>query len=410
VSDVPLFRLYEDRLQQMEALDEAGFFAYHLAEHHTPAVHSMAPSQNVFLSAAAQRTRRLRFGPGVYVLPLHHPLRLIEEVSMLDHLSNGRLEIGVGRGGVLEAFFWGQEGDDASNRLRYDETLASLRNGLANDDLNFNGHFYKFDNVPMRLRPLQRPTPSFWYMRNPEVAAEHGMNCIVVGSLDTLEANVVRYRKLWKQHNPGPQTVQGRTPMIGLVVHILLAETKEQAIAEATPAAEAYKWNLGTPRRLEAERRKLTQFVNAEGTGPRPVQPDRHVAPEERRDLDASLAKLAEEERAQRDTRARTGRTARLRGRDARIREAVLRRVHDHRRQLHGAVVSVGQSASRASHAFDQAVPRTPDAALRRQRAVSIFPGRGVLTNRHRRRSAMPIRGHGRLPPANWFSSRFSRT
>jgi len=157
--DVPLFRLYEDRLQQMEALDEAGFFAYHLAEHHTPAVHSMAPSQNVFLSAAAQRTKRLRFGPGVYVLPLHHPLRLIEEVSMLDHLSGGRLEIGVGRGGVLEAYFWGQDGDDASNRLRYDETLASLRNGLANDELNFNGQFYKFDNVPMRLRPLSPTQP-----------------------------------------------------------------------------------------------------------------------------------------------------------------------------------------------------------------------------------------------------------
>ena len=298
--DVPLFRLYEDRLQQMEALDEAGFFSYHLAEHHTPAVHSMAPSQNVFLSAAAQRTKRLRFGPGVYVLPLHHPLRLIEEVSMLDHLSGGRLEIGVGRGGVLEAYFWGQDGDDASNRLRYDETLASLRNGLANDELNFNGQFYKFDNVPMRLRPLQRPTPSFWYMRNPEVAAEHGMNCIVVGSLDTLEANVVRYRKLWGQHNPSSQTLQGRTPMIGLVVHILLAEDEQQAIAEAAPAAEAYKWNLGTPRRLEAERRKLTQFVDAEGTGPRATQPDRHIAPEERRDLDASLAKLAEEERKQR--------------------------------------------------------------------------------------------------------------
>jgi len=157
----------------------------------------------------------------------------------------------------------------------------------------------------MRLRPLQRPTPSFWYMRNPEVAAEHGMNCIVVGSLDTLEANVVRYRKLWGQHNPSSQTLQGRTPMIGLVVHILLAEDEQQAIAEAAPAAEAYKWNLGTPRRLEAERRKLTQFVDAEGTGPRATQPDRHIAPEERRDLDASLAKLAEEERKQRDARRR---------------------------------------------------------------------------------------------------------
>ncbi len=302
----PLFRLYEDRLQLMEALDQAGFFAYHLAEHHTPAVHSMAPSQNVFLSAATQRTRRLRFGPGVYVLPLHHPLRLIEEVSMLDHLSGGRLELGVGRGGVLEAYFWGQEGDEATNRQRYDETLEVLRRGLSHDQLDFKGRFYSFDDVPMRLRPLQTPTPPFWYMRNPEVAAEQGMNCIVVGSLDTLQANVVRYHRLWGQHNASPLTLQGREPLIGLVVHILLAEDEQQAITEAQPAAEAYSWNLGTPRRLEAERRKLTQFVHAEGTGPRPQAPARHLAPEERRDLDASLAKLAEEERKQRDARRRT--------------------------------------------------------------------------------------------------------
>jgi alkanesulfonate monooxygenase SsuD/methylene tetrahydromethanopterin reductase-like flavin-dependent oxidoreductase (luciferase family) len=128
---VPLDQLYRDRLVQLEALDQAGFFAYHLAEHHTPAEHSMAPSQNVFLAAASQRTRRLRFGPGVYVLPLHHPLRLIEEVSMLDHLSDGRLEIGVGRGGVLEAYFWGQESDEESNQARYDEHLAVLVAGLS---------------------------------------------------------------------------------------------------------------------------------------------------------------------------------------------------------------------------------------------------------------------------------------
>jgi alkanesulfonate monooxygenase SsuD/methylene tetrahydromethanopterin reductase-like flavin-dependent oxidoreductase (luciferase family) len=303
---VPLFRLYEDRLTQLEALDSAGFFGYHLAEHHTPAVHSMAPSQNVFLAAAAQRTKRLRFGPGVYVLPLHHPLRLIEEVSMLDHLSGGRLELGVGRGGVLEAYFWGQEGDDETNRARYEETLAALRLGLANDELTFNGRFYNFDQVPMRLRPLQQPTPSFWYMRNPEVAAEGGMNCIVVGSLDTLQANVVRYHRLWPQHNPTPLTEQGREPLIGLVVHTLIAEDEQQAIAEARPATEAYGWNLGTPRRLEAERRKLTQFVHAEGTGPRPKPPERHLALEERRDLDASLAALAEDERKQRDARRKT--------------------------------------------------------------------------------------------------------
>ncbi|HXQ46336.1 MAG TPA: LLM class flavin-dependent oxidoreductase [Caulobacteraceae bacterium] len=304
---VPLHTLYEERLVQMEALDQAGFFAYHLAEHHTPAVHSMAPSQNVFLAAASQRTTRLRFGPGVYVLPLHHPLRLIEEVSMLDHLSGGRLEVGVGRGGVLEAFFWGQEGDEQTNARRYEETLAALRAGLANDELTYEGEFYAFDRVPMRLRPLQQPTPPFWYMRNPETAAQNGMNCIVVGSLDTLEANVTRYRRLWDQHNPSPLTAQGRRLMIGLVVHMLLAEDEASAIADAEPAAKAYGYNLSAPRRLEAERRGLTQFTNRADSGaPQRGGPERHRAVEERRDLDASLQALAKEEREQRDARRRT--------------------------------------------------------------------------------------------------------
>jgi len=100
-----LDHIYNNRLEQIERFDTAGFYAYHLAEHHTPAVHSLAPSQNVFLAAVSQRTSNLRFGPCVYVLPLHHPLRLIEEISMLDNLSRGRLEIGVGRGGALRRTF-----------------------------------------------------------------------------------------------------------------------------------------------------------------------------------------------------------------------------------------------------------------------------------------------------------------
>ena len=94
VPGMELEEIYKLRLDQIERLDSAGFYAYHLAEHHTPAVHSLAPSQNVFLAAVSQRTTNLRFGPCVYVLPLHHPIRLIEEISMLDHLSGGRLELG----------------------------------------------------------------------------------------------------------------------------------------------------------------------------------------------------------------------------------------------------------------------------------------------------------------------------
>ena len=303
---VDLGQLYKDRLVQLEALDRAGFYAYHLAEHHTPAVHSMAPSQNVFLAAASQRTERLRFGPGVYVLPLHHPLRLIEEVSMLDHLSDGRLEIGVGRGGVLEAYFWGQDSDPETNLARYEETLEILVRGLSSDTLSFDGRFWQFEEVPMRLRPKQAPHPPLWYMRNPETAAQHGMNCIVVGSLDNLEANVMRYRRLWDQYNPDqPVTRQGTEPKIGLVLHVVVAPTDEEAIEAARPAWDAYRYNLGTPRRLEAERRNLTQFLRPPGGAVRMEAPKRHRAVEERRDLDQALEALTQEELAARKERRR---------------------------------------------------------------------------------------------------------
>ena len=157
VPGMELEEIYEKRLVQIEKLDQAGFYSYHLAEHHTPAVHSLAPSQNVFLAAVSQRTKQLHFGPFVYVLPLHHPIRLIEEISMLDNLSGGRLEIGVGRGGVLEAYFWGQDSDVEVNYARFLETLAIIRQGLSHDQLDYHGEFYDFDTLPMRLRPIQTP-------------------------------------------------------------------------------------------------------------------------------------------------------------------------------------------------------------------------------------------------------------
>jgi len=195
-----LDQIYRERLMQIERLDRAGFYAHHLAEHHTPAIHSLAPSQNVFLGGVAQRTTRMRFGPCVYVLPLHHPLRLIEEVSMLDNLSGGRLEIGVGRGGVMEAFFWGQEADPETNYARYLETLAILREGLSHDQLTYTGRFHRFDSLPMYLRPLQKPYPPLWYMRNPVTAAMEGMHTIIVGSIDGLAVAVPRYRAAWEEH------------------------------------------------------------------------------------------------------------------------------------------------------------------------------------------------------------------
>ena len=295
VPGLRLDQIYRERLLQIERLDRAGFFAYHLAEHHTPAIHSLAPSQNVFLGAVAQRTTRMRFGPCVYVLPLHHPLRLIEEISMLDHLSGGRLEIGVGRGGVMEAYFWGQEADSETNYARYVETLAIIREGLSHDTLTYNGRFHSFDSLPMYLRPLQQPYPPLWYMRNPVTAAMEGMHTIIVGSIDGLAVAVPRYRAAWEEHQgKGTRTRQGEEPKIGLVVHMVVAETDAEALRIAKPAWEKYRWNLAAPRRLEAEKRNLTQFMSTRDgsfgfVGDRPAGlPTREL----RRDIDAELERF----------------------------------------------------------------------------------------------------------------------
>src|SRR5580700_1965755 len=96
-SGVDLGTHLENRLKIAEAYDRCGIHGYHIAEHHgTPL--GLSPSPSVFLSAVIQRTRRLRIGPLIYLLPLYHPLRLIEEVAMLDRMSGGRFMLGVGRG------------------------------------------------------------------------------------------------------------------------------------------------------------------------------------------------------------------------------------------------------------------------------------------------------------------------
>src|ERR671915_289809 len=167
---VPLGQQYEERLQLAQAYERAGFHALHIAEHHgTPL--GMSPSPSVFLSAVAQRTRRLRLGPLVYALPLYHPMRLIEEIFMLDQMSGGRLDIGFGRGASqIESAMYGN--DPAKAELMYVEGLELIMRGLTQKSLNFHGQFYSFDDVPIELEPLQKPHPPVWYGVHSTVSAE----------------------------------------------------------------------------------------------------------------------------------------------------------------------------------------------------------------------------------------------
>jgi alkanesulfonate monooxygenase SsuD/methylene tetrahydromethanopterin reductase-like flavin-dependent oxidoreductase (luciferase family) len=165
--------LFEQRLQMVEHYDRLGFYAYHLAEHHSTPL-GMSPSPSVFLSAVAQRTKRLRFGPLVYLLPLYHPIRLAEEIAMLDQMSGGRLEVGIGRGrSPIELMLYGTDINQAQDI--FDETLAIMQRAFLEDRINFAGAHYDFHDVPVELRPLQQPHPPLWYgIGSPESAEQFG--------------------------------------------------------------------------------------------------------------------------------------------------------------------------------------------------------------------------------------------
>jgi alkanesulfonate monooxygenase SsuD/methylene tetrahydromethanopterin reductase-like flavin-dependent oxidoreductase (luciferase family) len=239
-SGLPLAEHLENRLKLAETYDRLGFHGYHIAEHHgTPL--GVAPSPGVFLSALSQRTSRILFGPLVYLLPLYHPLRLIEEVAMLDALSNGRFQIGIGRGvSPIELGFYGL--DMAEQRGRYQETLEVLLQGLSSDELNYSGEFYKFDRVPMTVHPVQLPHPPMWYgVGSPESiqwCAENGVNAVTLFLGERVRWVTDLYREHW-------QGSEADMPLLGVNRHIVVAPTDEEAMALARPAYARWRQHMG---------------------------------------------------------------------------------------------------------------------------------------------------------------------
>jgi alkanesulfonate monooxygenase SsuD/methylene tetrahydromethanopterin reductase-like flavin-dependent oxidoreductase (luciferase family) len=249
-SDLPLSDFYDERLKVIEAFDRNGFYAYHLAEHHfTPL--GMAPSPSVFLSAIAQRTRQLRFGTFVYVLPAHHPLRVLEEICMLDHMSGGRIEIGFGRGSVpYEISYYGQNAEE--RQQIYAERLELILKAFTVKTLDWDGRYDQFKNVPMELSSLQKPHPPLWYgAHSPdsaERAARKGLNIVTNDMPDNTRAIVARYRQVWSETQSA--RADAAAPKIGMVRFILVAESDAAAMSIARRAylhwrtSFSYAWEL----------------------------------------------------------------------------------------------------------------------------------------------------------------------
>jgi alkanesulfonate monooxygenase SsuD/methylene tetrahydromethanopterin reductase-like flavin-dependent oxidoreductase (luciferase family) len=225
---VPLDRFYADRLRLVEAYDSAGFYGYHVAEHHATPL-GVAPSPGVWLAAVAEHTKQLRFGPLVYLLPLYHPLKLLEEICMLDQMSRGRFLLGVGRGiSPIELRYYGI--DPGAAPKIYAEALEVILRGMTNKELSFEGTYYTFDSVPMELTPYQRPYPPLWYgIGRPDGvpwAAQHRVNVVANLGGSAMRAITDRYRAEWASLGQPAEDL----PLMGVSRHIVIAETRREAL------------------------------------------------------------------------------------------------------------------------------------------------------------------------------------
>jgi len=227
----PLTEQYEKRLALIECYDRAGFRTYHMSEHHSTPL-NLTPSPSVFLSAVTQRTRHIRLGALVYVLPMHHPLRLAEEICMLDHLSGGRIEIGIGRGASPhELDYFGVDHDLA--QAMYVEAYQVIMQALTKDEVNFSGKHYQYKNVPIDLKPAQLPHPPLWYaVPVPEGAAwpaQNRINIVCGGPIPRIREISDRYRAEWAA--AGHAMEQMQMPLLGINRFIVCADTDREAMA-----------------------------------------------------------------------------------------------------------------------------------------------------------------------------------
>lgn len=248
-------RLFRDRLELVRLADEAGFSAYHLAEHHGSDL-CLAPNQELFVCAAAQVTERIRLGPMVKLLPLHHPVRILEDMCVADQMTGGRLDFGVGRGvAPIEHAWFGSQWTES--RERFEDSLRIIHRAFATGEISSeDSPFWDFPTVPLATRPLQDPIP-FWYPGNPVIAGRFGMSLMWAGPVD--QATYDLYVEAWNEHEgdavrfDGP----GSRPRVGCTMIVAIGP-EEQSLPVARRAME------GLVRRTAAVHRKDLLIISEE--------------------------------------------------------------------------------------------------------------------------------------------------
>jgi alkanesulfonate monooxygenase SsuD/methylene tetrahydromethanopterin reductase-like flavin-dependent oxidoreductase (luciferase family) len=230
---VDLATVYARALERIEMMDKTGYDAVWLAEHHFTTF-SVCPSVHMMGMLAAARTRRLRIGTAVSLAAFYHPLRLAEEVALLDVLSGGRVNWGAGRGFDRTEFEnFGVAPEESVARFR--ETVEIVLRAWTEDRLEFSGQHFRYADVEVLPKPLQKPHPPTWLATtsDPSVewAAEQGFSILM--DPHSSHAEIARKQRLYAERLAAAgHRMEGRDIPVARLLAVARTRAEAEAVAE----------------------------------------------------------------------------------------------------------------------------------------------------------------------------------
>ena len=259
--DGPVAEFYQKMFVQMEEMDRLDYDHVWVTEHHFAHYGGDLPHPPTFMSAIARTTKKIRLGVAINVLPLHNPIDIAESYAMVDVISNGRLDFGVGKGSEAHEYKkYRVDQNEATGRMY--EGVKVILQAWSDQRVNFKGQFYNYENVPVYPKPVQRPHPRFWVgcARSEDSfrwAGENGFHLMTLPYLYRDPGALPALIKIYRQNLAKAGHEAGAMDILGKF-HIYVASSLDKAIEEAGPYLDNY---LVVHRAADTDRKEVGLLI-----------------------------------------------------------------------------------------------------------------------------------------------------
>jgi alkanesulfonate monooxygenase SsuD/methylene tetrahydromethanopterin reductase-like flavin-dependent oxidoreductase (luciferase family) len=266
-------KYYEEVLTMAEWAEELGFDSFWLGEHHFY-WYGTCVSPPMIIAALGQRTKRIRLGPAISVLPFHHPLVVAEEYGLADNLCGGRLNFAIGSGfSPVEYKTFGMSMEEA--RERYWESFDVILKAWRQEEFSHKGKYYQIENGSLYMKPVQKPMPPTWIAASSDEtltkAGELGFSIMAIpfarsGNMLEVKEKIDLFTESYFRagHRENPDII--------VALHVYLQRNEENAVQAARPHYACVAEYLKTSRRPGAtvpdfdsiKKEKLALFTTPE--------------------------------------------------------------------------------------------------------------------------------------------------